>query len=125
GDTFQAIARHSFTDPLKSPGQADVTAHVDFQALVRATDDIGARVHGPVPQGDFLKRLGIETRAVTLMAKASHEVSEDISGALKRLTGGGRGGMGSMFKVLAVSEPHLTTLAGFGDEQPDDGAEQP
>ena len=85
GDTFQAIARHSFTDPLKNPGQADVTAHVDFQALVRAAEDLGARVHGPVPQGDFLKRLGIETRAVTLMAKATPEVSEDISGALKRL----------------------------------------
>ena len=79
GDTFQAIARHSFTDPLKNPGQADVTAHVDFEALARAAEDVGARVHGPVPQGDFLKRLGIETRAVTLMAKASHEVSEDIS----------------------------------------------
>lgn len=119
GDTFQAIARHSFTDPLKDPGQADVTAHVDFQALVRAAEDLGARVHGPVPQGEFLKRLGIETRALTLMAKASHEVSEDISGALKRLTGGGRGGMGSMFKVLAVSEPNLTSLAGFADEKQD------
>ena len=71
GDTFQAIARHSFADPLKSPGQADVTAHVDFQALARAAEGLGARVHGPVPQGEFLKRLGIETRAVTLMAKAS------------------------------------------------------
>jgi NADH dehydrogenase [ubiquinone] 1 alpha subcomplex assembly factor 7 len=116
GDTFQAIARHSFADPLKNPGQADVTAHVDFQALVRAAEALGARVHGPVPQGDFLKRLGIETRAVTLMAKASHEVSEDISSALKRLIGGGRGGMGSMFKVLAVSEPQLTLLAGLSDQ---------
>jgi SAM-dependent MidA family methyltransferase len=117
GDTFQAIARHNFADPLKDPGQADVTAHVDFQALVRAAEDLGAHVHGPVPQGDFLKRLGIETRAVTLMAKASHEVSEDISGALKRLIGGGRGGMGSMFKVLAISEPHLTELAGFREHE--------
>jgi SAM-dependent MidA family methyltransferase len=113
GDTFQAIARHSFTDPLKSPGQADVTAHVDFEALARAAEDIGARVHGPVTQGQFLRRLGIETRAETLMAKASPEVSEDISSAMKRLVGGGRGGMGSMFKVLAVSEPHLASLAGF------------
>ena len=56
GDTFQAIARHSFADPLKSPGQADVTAHVDFEALARAAEDVGARVHGPVTQGDFLKR---------------------------------------------------------------------
>jgi NADH dehydrogenase [ubiquinone] 1 alpha subcomplex assembly factor 7 len=113
GDTFQAIARHNFTDPLKDPGRADVTAHVDFQALVRAAEDLGARVHGPVLQGDFLKRIGIETRAASLMAKATHEVSEDIAGALQRLVGGGRGGMGSMFKVLAISEPNLTLLAGF------------
>jgi len=125
GDTFQAIARHSFTDPLKNPGQADVTAHVDFQALVRAAEDLGARVHGPVPQGEFLKRLGIETRAVTLMAKTTHEVSEDISAALKRLIGGGRGGMGSMFKVLAISGPQLTLLAGLIDEEQDTEAELP
>ena len=125
GDTLQAIARHSFADPLKNPGQADVTAHVDFQALVRAAEDLGARVHGPVPQGDFLRRLGIETRAMTLMAKASPEVSEDISGALKRLVTGGRGGMGSMFKVLAISEPNLISLAGFADERPDAKAEVP
>jgi SAM-dependent MidA family methyltransferase len=125
GDTFQAIARHSFADPLKNPGQADITAHVDFEALVRATEDLGARVHGPVPQGDFLRRLGIETRAVTLMAKTTPEVSEDIAAALQRLIGGGRGGMGSMFKVLAVSEPNLLMLAGFADEKPDARAEAP
>jgi SAM-dependent MidA family methyltransferase len=118
GDTFQAIARHSFTDPLNAPGQADVTAHVDFQALARAAEDVGALVHGPVTQGEFLKRLGIETRASALMAKAAPDVSEDISGALKRLTAGGRTGMGSLFKVLSVSSPNLDSLPGFSDEQP-------
>jgi NADH dehydrogenase [ubiquinone] 1 alpha subcomplex assembly factor 7 len=122
GDTFQAIARHSFTDPLQAPGQADVTAHVDFQALAHAAEDMGARVHGPVTQGDFLQRLGIETRAVTLMAKASHEVSEDISSALKRLIGGGRDGMGVMFKVLGISDPRLTMLPGLNDEKPAGGS---
>jgi NADH dehydrogenase [ubiquinone] 1 alpha subcomplex assembly factor 7 len=117
GDTFQAIARHSFADPLKNPGLADVTAHVDFQALAQAAEDIGARVHGPVSQGEFLKRLGIETRAVTLMAKATHEVSEDISEALKRLIGGGRSGMGSMFKVMGISNPRLQTLVGLSDDE--------
>ena len=39
------------------------------------------------------------------MAKATPEVSADIAGALKRLIDSGRGGMGSMFKVLAISEP--------------------
>jgi len=119
GDTFQAIARHSFTDPLRAPGQADVTAHVDFQALAHAAEDIGARVHGPVTQGEFLTRLGIETRALALMAKASHEVSEDIAIAMKRLIGSGRGSMGSMFKVIGISEPNLTSLAALDDENQD------
>jgi NADH dehydrogenase [ubiquinone] 1 alpha subcomplex assembly factor 7 len=86
---------------------------------------MGARVHGPVPQGEFLKRLGIETRALTLMAKTTPEVSEDISGALKRLIGTGRGGMGSMFKVLAISEPHVAVLAGFAEDKPDARAALP
>jgi len=118
GDTLQAIARHSFADPLKNAGQIDVTAHVDFQALTQAAEDIGARVHGPVEQGTFLRRLGIETRALTLMSKASPQVGEDIAGGLKRLTDSGRGGMGSLFKVLGVSHPALTELAGLSD-QPD------
>jgi NADH dehydrogenase [ubiquinone] 1 alpha subcomplex assembly factor 7 len=54
------------------------------------------------------------------MAKTTHEVSEDILGALKRLIGGGRGGMGSMFKVLAVSEPNIAVLAGFGGDADDE-----
>ena len=50
------------------------------------------------------------------MAKTpSHEVSAEIDGALKRLTAGGRGGMGSMFKVLGVSAPHLEELPGLSD----------
>jgi SAM-dependent MidA family methyltransferase len=124
GDTFQAIARHSYTDPLKAPGQADLTAHVDFHAMARAAEDLGARVHGPVTQGEFLKQLGIETRAVALMSKASHETSEDIARALKRLIGGGRDGMGSMFKVLGVSHPNLTVLAGLSEDKPDEKAPQ-
>ena len=125
GDTFQAIAGHSFADPLKFPGQADVTAHVDFQALARAAEDVGARVHGPVTQGEFLQRLGIEARAVSLMAKASPEVSENIATALKRLTEGGRGGMGSMFKVIGVSDPSLTELVGLSDQERRGGVRAP
>jgi SAM-dependent MidA family methyltransferase len=123
GDTLQAIARHSFADPLKNPGQADVTAHVDFQALARAADNVGARVHGPVTQGEFLQRLGIEARANSLMAKASEQVAQGIEVAKNRLIGGGRGGMGSMFKVLAISDPSLTALVGFGDMPEDEGTD--
>jgi SAM-dependent MidA family methyltransferase len=73
-------------------------------------------VHGPVTQGDFLKRLGIDTRAAALMQKATPEVASDISAAHKRLIDTGRGGMGSMFKVLGISEPRLRSLAGLSDQ---------
>lgn len=122
GDTFQAIARHSFTDPLRNPGQADLTAHVDFQALALGAEDAGARLHGPVEQGEFLKRLGIETRAATLMSKASMQVSADIETALKRLTGTDRGAMGALFKVLGISHPDIRTLPGLDEPQPDAAA---
>jgi SAM-dependent MidA family methyltransferase len=78
-----------------------------------------------VAQGEFLTRLGIETRAVTLMAKTTPEVSDDIAAGLKRLTGTGRGGMGSMFKVVAISAPGLATLAGLSDDSEDLEAETP
>jgi len=115
GDTFQAISRHSFADPLRNPGQADLTAHVDFQALALGAEDAGARLHGPVEQGDFLRRLGIETRAATLMSKANTQASADIQSALKRLTGTGRGAMGALFKVLGVSHADLRTLPGLSE----------
>jgi len=122
GDTFQAIARHSFADPLKNPGQSDLTAHVDFEALAQSADDVGARVHGPIEQGQFLKRLGIETRAATLVSKASTQVSADVNAALQRLVGTGRGGMGALFKVLGVSHSSLQTLAGFVEDSITDKA---
>jgi len=116
GDTLQAIARHSFADPLKAPGEADVTAHVDFQALSRAAEAVGARAHGPVTQRVFLKRLGIDTRAAVLTQRATAEVTAIIMSELKRLTDAGHGGMGSTFKVLGISEPRLNVLAGLRDD---------
>ena len=122
GDTLQAIARHSYADPLESPGRADVTAHVDFEALARAAEDVGARVHGPVLQSEFLQRLGIEARAATLSAKATPQNAEDIVAAMRRLTGHGSGGMGDLFKVIAISDPARKELVGFGERRSGESA---
>lgn len=116
GETLQAISRHSYADPLKDPGSADLTAHVDFDALARAAGSIGARVHRPAEQGAFLRRLGIETRAATLAAKATAEQEEAIVRATARLIEGGRGGMGSLFKVMGISDQTIRELPGLSDE---------
>ena len=115
GDTFQAVTRHSFTNPLRNPGDADITAHVDFEALAKAAETLGARAHGPVEQGAFLNKLGIEQRSLTLMKSSSHEESVSVAAALKRLTGKGRNGMGQLFKVLGISHPSIETLAALSE----------
>ncbi|MDO8876179.1 MAG: SAM-dependent methyltransferase [Pseudolabrys sp.] len=113
GDTLQAVGRHAFANPLIAPGSVDLTAHVDFQALTRAAEAMGAKGYAPINQGQFLRRLGIDTRAHTLKAKASRAVSAEIDAAVLRLTGAGAAGMGDLFKVAAFTHPSLGAPPGF------------
>jgi NADH dehydrogenase [ubiquinone] 1 alpha subcomplex assembly factor 7 len=113
GDTLQAVAGHAFTDPLHAPGMADLTAHVDFEALAHCAETMGARIHGPIRQRDLLVRLGIEKRAAALKAHASPDQATDIESAFSRLIGGGAKGMGELFKAAAFAPPNLGPLPGF------------
>ena len=113
GDTLQAVSRHGFVDPLADPGMADLTAHVDFRALAQAAEGMGARVHGPVTQARFLRRLGIGQRASVLKAAAPADYASTIDAAVGRLMDEDRLGMGQLIKVLALSSPKLHSLPGF------------
>lgn len=117
GDSLQAVAKHSYVDPLAEPGDADLTAHVDFAALARAARAQGAKVMGPVTQAHFLLQLGIERRAQALMKKANAEQAQAIVDAFDRLTGVNdpRRHMGALFKVMAVAHPDMPDLPGFID----------
>ena len=111
GDTLQAVRRHRFVPFLAAPGDADLTAHVDFAALATAAKAVGATVHGPVTQGEFLRMLGIETRAARLTAKAAPAQRAEIAGALRRLIADDE--MGRLFRTIAFAAPGLPGLAGF------------
>jgi SAM-dependent MidA family methyltransferase len=113
GDTFQALRDKRKADPLVAPGLADLTAHVDFQALASTAESIGARVHGPVDQATFLRRLGIEQRAANLKKVAPPDKAAAVDVALARLTAGGATGMGNLFKAISLSAPAMMTLPGF------------
>jgi len=113
GDTLQAVAGHSFTDPLRAPGRADLTAHVDFEALAQCAQSMGARIHGPIRQRDLFLRLGIEERAATLKASAPRNKAADIEIAFSRLIAEGARGMGELFKAIAIGAPELGVLPGF------------
>jgi SAM-dependent MidA family methyltransferase len=116
GDTLQAVKRHAFADPLEDPGEADLTAHVDFAQLARGAATAGAAVYGPVPQGGFLAALGIQARAAALKTRASPAQAADIDAALHRLTA--PDAMGELFKVLAIADPKLQELPGLPRRMP-------
>lgn len=101
GETLQAVMRHGFADPLADPGHADLTAHVNFQAVAKVAEGAGARVWGPLPQGVFLETLGIGARTAALLAKADDVQSMEIATARRRLVDGDA--MGRLFKVLAIT----------------------
>jgi NADH dehydrogenase [ubiquinone] 1 alpha subcomplex assembly factor 7 len=109
GDTLQAVRGHGYAPVLANPGEQDLTAHVDFEAVAEAAREAGAAVTPLVTQGEWLIRLGIEARAQAL-SRANPERSEEVQAALDRLTS--RDQMGRLFKVLALHSPHWPAPAG-------------
>ncbi len=101
GDTFQAVAEHQTCDPLASPGEADLTSHVDFAALAEAARRAGAHVYMPMTQGAFLSGIGLAQRAATLSAGKDAAMQTAIAGQAERLAG--PEAMGELFKVLAIA----------------------
>jgi NADH dehydrogenase [ubiquinone] 1 alpha subcomplex assembly factor 7 len=113
GDTLQALKGHAYADPLAEPGEADLTTHVDFQALAQAAREENVLVHGLAIQGDFLEALGIGARAERLKQRATAAQAADIDSALARLTERGPKGMGELFKVLALTHDGLAGVPGL------------
>ncbi len=102
GDTLQAIAHHAPVDPLAAPGMADLTAHVDFEALAAAAAP--AAHTRMTPQGVFLERLGITARAQALAqsldAAGDKAATKAHVAAHRRLTHPDE--MGHLFKVIGL-----------------------
>jgi SAM-dependent MidA family methyltransferase len=109
GDTLQALRRHAFADPLADPGKADLTAHVDFEALAEAAAPCA--VAGPVPQGVLLERLGITARARALAGRMTGAALTAHVAAHRRLTHPAE--MGQLFKALALHPRRAPPPPGF------------
>jgi NADH dehydrogenase [ubiquinone] 1 alpha subcomplex assembly factor 7 len=105
GDTLQAVQGHRFVPVLHEPGNCDLTAHVDFEALALAFERGGVTVSQVITQRTFLINMGLEERAQRLSAVASEEQKADIAAAVKRLAGAGD--MGNLFKVICAVSPGL------------------
>jgi SAM-dependent MidA family methyltransferase len=111
GDSLQAIRDGKPADPLAEPGSADLTAHVDFAAFAAAARNAGAAVHGPIPQGIFLTRLGLFQRTDRLARQQPPAKALALIEAARRLAEPNH--MGRLFKALALCHPACPTPPGF------------
>jgi NADH dehydrogenase [ubiquinone] 1 alpha subcomplex assembly factor 7 len=92
------------------PGEADLTAHVDFAAAAQVALSRGARWLGTVTQGQFLRALGIEARAEAL-ADFAPQHRDALMRGKDRLIGDGQ--MGLLFKVMGLAAPGWPDAVGF------------
>ncbi|KPU84734.1 ATP synthase subunit beta [Marinosulfonomonas sp. PRT-SC04] len=98
GDTVQALRKHKFDAPLAHPGQADLTAHVDFETLTMAACD-HTLVSEIIGQGELLQRLGIDQRTEALARRLEGTDLNSHLMAHRRLTDATE--MGTLFKAIA------------------------
>ncbi len=109
GDTLQALRNHAPEHPLANPGQADLTAHVDFEALALAA---GADMCSlMVDQGTLLSRLGIQARAARLAQSLGGDALQSHLAATRRLTDSAE--MGTLFKAMALYPTQGVAPPGF------------
>jgi NADH dehydrogenase [ubiquinone] 1 alpha subcomplex assembly factor 7 len=102
GDTLQALRGHQKVDPLACPGEADLTVHADFPAILAAAQREGARA-GPIrSQRHLLLSLGLAERAQAL-AEARPDRADQIERQFDRLVGEDQ--MGLLFKAACLHQP--------------------
>ncbi|WP_164658289.1 class I SAM-dependent methyltransferase [Tropicibacter sp. Alg240-R139] len=111
GNTLQALQTHASIDPLDSPGQADLTAHVDFEVLAGSVSALDCRHSRLTPQGVFLERLGITARAQALAKGLGGAQLDALVSAHQRLTHPEE--MGNLFKVLGLFPAQATPPPGL------------
>jgi len=107
GDTLQALRRHEKVDPLACPGEADLTVHADFPAVMAAAERAGA-ASAILSQAAFLARMGVGERAEALV-RARPDKAPAIGRQLHRLVGGDQ--MGELFKACCLFSPDWTPPA--------------
>ena len=105
GDSVQAVQAHRPVDILHEPGQTDLSAWVDFNAIADLAKSAGISAYGPVEQGHFLKSIGLYQRAEQLAIGAENETRRQIAAAVDRLSSPAQ--MGTAFKVMALRPDNI------------------
>ncbi|KAL2872507.1 class I SAM-dependent methyltransferase [Aspergillus lucknowensis] len=120
-NSLRGIQNHRIVPALSSPGLVDVSADVDFTSLAESAIEAseGVEVHGPVEQGHFLQAMGIAERMQQLLTSVKDEEKRKVlESGWRRLVERGGGGMGKLYKVMAIIPENggRRRPVGFGGE---------
>ena len=110
GDTLQAVNNHEIRSVLETPGQSDLSSHVNFNLLKEIANKKNLYVSPLVDQQRFLLKLGIEERLKSLTKNLRSSKAEKVASEIKRLIDPDK--MGTLFKVIAITKnkKHLEGL---------------
>ncbi|NDP47570.1 MAG: class I SAM-dependent methyltransferase, partial [Sulfuriferula multivorans] len=109
--TLRAHYRHhALDDPFYLPGLCDLTAHVDFSAVARASEASGLSLAGYASQANFLINAGL-TELLMQISPTDAAVYLPQANAVQRLVSPAE--MGDLFKVIGLIQGTITPLAGF------------
>jgi len=110
GSTLQALKSHQKVDVFAHPGDADLTAHVDFELLQQVAVEHGADLMGLQYQGEWLIQMGIDARMDALIRRAPYE-RDKFQRQRDRLVKESE--MGTLFKVMGLCGRRWPFGAGF------------
>ncbi len=111
GGTLMCHYRHrTHSDPFFLPGAQDVTAHVNFSAMLRAALEANLQAYGYATQAQFLIACGITDRLARVDA-ANASTYLPLANQAQRLLSPAE--MGELFKVLALGRGVAEKLLGF------------
>jgi NADH dehydrogenase [ubiquinone] 1 alpha subcomplex assembly factor 7 len=125
GNTLEAIKDHKFVDVLDTPGEADLSAYVDFGGLrqiIEEKPNTGVKCYGPITQQQLLLSLGLVPRLEKLVESTSNEAQADeLVKGCERLVGDSAGdnsngeppGMGIRYKAVCMVSRGIAKPVGF------------
>lgn len=122
--SLQAVRNHEYWNVLDNPGEADITAHVDFSALRRAFEampppsesDKKIIAHPLVRQRILLREMGLEGRLQQLLDACKDDEAKQehiVSGAVRLIDDETDESMGVLFKCFCLAEEKIGVPLGF------------
>lgn len=102
--------QHAHGEPFFLPGLQDITAHVDFTAIVEAGFEAGLELLGYTTQACFLLNCGLTEVLARIPVEDSMHYLPQAQAAQKLLS---PAEMGDLFKVIALGKGMDEPLSGF------------